>query len=116
MVDYFLDYINTKHRAENFDDDNNDASGTENADHELYDGIDIEDDGKKETPFHIKMVVEVRVRSHQNLARAFTRASAFANVWVSLLMVPIWTGTGWGSRGITVLDLRKIINWSGWTS
>ena len=49
-----MDYINTKHRAENFDTDpDDDDAGS--IDKEMHDYDDV----KKETPFHITMVIEV---------------------------------------------------------
>ena len=60
MVNFFLDYINTKHTAENFDDEGVHETGNKAVDEELHDGIPMNDDIKKEAPFHIKMVLEVK--------------------------------------------------------
>ena len=63
-MQYFQDYIKTKRRAENFDDEDDNDDGNEDrkdAD-DYHNGIPLEEDEKKETPFHIKMVVEVIVK------------------------------------------------------
>ena len=57
MVQYFQDYIKTKRRAENFEDDDGDEAGKDADDY--HNGIPLEEDAKKETPFHVKMVKEV---------------------------------------------------------
>lgn len=59
MVEFFLDYIKTKRRAEDFTTDAEDENEAECAGVEVHDGTAEEDDGKTETPFHIKIVLEV---------------------------------------------------------
>ena len=56
MVEYFLEYIKTKERAENFDDDDN---NDDDAGDEPHNDVPLGDEPKEETPFHINMVKEV---------------------------------------------------------
>ena len=64
MVQYFQDYIKTKRRSENFDDEDDNDDGDEDRKDvdDYHNAIPLEEDEKKETPFHIKMVVEVIVK------------------------------------------------------
>ena len=67
---YFQDYIKTKRRAENFDDkdDSEDIEAGKDA-NDYHNGIPLEEDVKKETPFHVKMVKEVIVKLYLRRVR-----------------------------------------------